>query len=162
MPDLSRQLHGVLLTDRTRPLDETSDLVWASLEDVGAYRSWWPWLRRFEADALVAGACWLARIRIPMPWDLRLELRLDRVEAPRRVEATVTGDVAGTAAVTVEAHGHASVIRLESALVPRHRLLRAVNRVLPSVSRRLHDRVVDSAFEQFADRPRPDGVGSGR
>lgn len=131
--------------------------MWQALERVEHYQQWWPWLRRFDARSLATGERWRARIRVPMPWMLRFELELQRVDAPTSVDATVAGDVEGTASITVEPEGVASRIRLQSALAPRHRLLAGVHRLVPSVSRRLHDRVVDEAFRQFASRDRARG-----
>lgn len=144
----------MLRTDRRYPLDDPPAAVWAALESVEDYQRWWPWLRRFEAQALASSERWRARIRVPMPWSLRFELELIDVRAPTTVEAEVAGDIEGTATVTVEPSGTGSTIRLQSALAPRHRLLRAVNRAAPSLSRRLHDHVVDKAFRQFSARGR--------
>jgi len=145
---------GRLRTDRSYPLSERPQDAWDALADVGAYRRWWPWLRRFDARRLAAGERWEARIRVPMPWSLRFSLHLDDVEAPVRVGATIVGDIEGTAALTLAPGPEGAEIRLRSDLAPRHRLLRGVNRVVPGVSRRLHDRVVDRAFRQFAERDR--------
>lgn len=149
---MSHQEGGRLRTDRSYPLAEAPQQAWIDLADVGAYQRWWPWLRRFEARRLAPGERWEARIRVPMPWSLRISLDLHVVEAPVRVDATVVGDIVGTATITLEPVGDGAEIRLRSDLAPRHRLLRAVNRMVPSVSRRLHDRVVDQAFRQFAER----------
>lgn len=144
----------MLRTDRSYPLEDPPAVVWRALESVEDYRRWWPWLRSFDARRLAAGERWTARIRVPMPWDLRFRLDLGSVTPPERVEAVLDGDIEGTASITVARVGGGSTIRLQSALAPRHRWLRAVNRYLPAVSRRVHDRVVDTAFRQFAERPR--------
>lgn len=136
-------------------MDDPPDAVWRALEAVDHYQRWWPWLRAFDARGLTAGDRWSARIRVPLPWALRFRLDLRSVAAPDRVEASLSGDIEGTASVTLAGSGAGSTIRLQSALTPRHRLLRAVNQLLPGVSRRVHDRVVDTAFRQFAERPRP-------
>lgn len=128
-------------------------MVWRALESVWEYQRWWPWLRHFDARALAGGERWVARIRVPLPWALRFELDLRHVSAPEHVEASLSGDIEGTASITVACDGAGSTIRLQSALAPRHRLLRAVNRWAPPVSRFVHDRVVDDAFRQFAERP---------
>lgn len=143
-----------LRTDRSYPLGEGPHEAWDALTRVDDYRRWWPWLRRFDAERLAPGERWEARIQVPMPWSLRFSLDLHDVEAPVRVSATVTGDIEGTATITVEPVGASAEIRLRSDLAPRHRLLRGVNRIIPGVSRMLHDRVVDRAFRQFADRDR--------
>ena len=61
--------------------------VWAALGDVEAYRDWWPWLRRFEADGLRAGAVWRCLVQPPLPYTVRFDLTLHRVIEPERVEA---------------------------------------------------------------------------
>lgn len=147
----------MLRTDRNFPLDDPPEVVWQALEQVEGYQRWWPWLLRFDAEALSNGARWVARIRIPVPWSLRIELELHDVCAPTTVRASVAGDVEGTAAVTVEPAGTGSIIRVRSELGPRHRLLRAVNEAVPSVSRRMHDHVIDTAFRQFAERDQSGG-----
>lgn len=149
---MSEQDGGRLRTDRSYPLDEPPRRAWDALTHVEDYQRWWPWLRRFDADALADGERWRARIRVLMPWSLRLDLHLVAVEAPERVEAEIGGDIEGTAVITLDATTEGASIRLRSDLAPRRRLLRAVNRVAPPVSRRLHDRVVDRAFRQFAER----------
>ena len=147
----------MLRTDRTYSLDDPPEVVWHALERVDGYQGWWPWLRRFDAESLADGARWVARIRVPAPWSLRIELELHDVRAPTSVRASVSGDVEGTAAVAVAPAGPGSTIRVLSELAPRHRLLRAVNDAMPSVSRRMHDHVIDTAFRQFADRDRSGG-----
>jgi uncharacterized protein YndB with AHSA1/START domain len=158
---VSHQDGGRLRTDRSYPLDESPEAAWDDLAAVDAYERWWPWLRRFEAGRLAVGERWEARIRVPMPWSLRFTLDLREVRAPAHVVAVLSGDIEGTASITLEATDRGSTIRLRSDLAPRHRLLRAVNRAAPSVSRRLHDRVVDRAFRQFAGRGRGEGPGEG-
>lgn len=138
------------------------DVVWRALEAVEEYRRWWPWLRRFDARALATGERWSARIRVALPFALRFSLDLRSVSTAERVDAVLTGDIVGTASISVAPDGAGSTIRLQSGLAPRHRLLRLVNRCVPSVSRVVHDRVVDSAFRQFAERPRPGGPGTER
>lgn len=147
----------MLCTDRTYPLDDPPEVVWQALEQVDAYQRWWPWLQDFDARSLSEAARWSARIRIPVPWSLRIALELHDVRAPTSVRATVTGDVAGSATVTVEEAGDGSTIRVRSALVPRQPLLATLHRMVPSVSQRMHDNVIDAAFEQFADRNRSGG-----
>lgn len=150
---MSHQDGGRLRTDTSYPLDEPVDRAWDALARVEDYRSWWPWLRCFDAGALAVGERWQARISVSLPWPLRFTIDIDAVVPRERVDATLTGDVEGTAAVTLQQDGSGTTIGLVSALEPRHRLLRTLNRLAPPLSRRLHDRVVDKAFRQFAHRP---------
>lgn len=161
MTDASHQDGGRLRTDRSYPLDDPPERAWDALTCVGDYQRWWPWLLSFEARALAPGERWRARIRVPMPWSLRFTIDIAAVSPPERVAATLTGDIEGTAAVTLERAGTGATIRLHSDLAPRHPLLHVVHRLAPEVSRRLHDRVVDRAFRQFASRPDGGSDGTG-
>lgn len=149
---MSDQDGGRLRTDRSYPLDEPPERAWDALTRVGEYQRWWPWLRCLEARALATGERWRVRIRVPLPCSLRFTLDIEAVEPPTLVAAMLTGDIEGMATVTLEPRGDGAVLRLRSDLAPRHRLLGMVNRLAPAVSRRLHDRVVDTAFRQFAGR----------
>lgn len=141
-----------LRTDRSYDLDEVPEQAWDALTRVDDYQRWWPWLRSFDAHRLAVGERWEARIRVPMPWSLRFTIGIDVVEEPVRVDATLRGDIEGTASITLQRTVEGATIRLRSELAPRHRLLRTVNRLLPAVSRRVHDRVIDRAFRQFGAR----------
>lgn len=154
---MSHQDGGRLRTDRSYPLDEAPEEAWDALTRVDQYQRWWPWLVRFDAEALVAGETWHAQIRVPIPWPLRFAIHIEAVAPPERVDATIAGDIEGTATITLESDGPEAVIRLRSDLAPRHRWLRTVNRLAPPVSQQLHDLVVDKAFRQFAERPEAGG-----
>lgn len=138
--------------------------VWAALAAVGDYPSWWPWLRRFDARALAAGEAWRCTIRPPLPYAVRCTIALGDVAAGARVAADVSGDVTGTAAVTLDrAPGEATDVRIASELTARSLPARAASRVLPGIARRGHDWVFDTAAAQFARAhgwevtPLPDG-----
>lgn len=121
---------------------------------VEAFRDWWPWLRRFDADALRVGDRWRCTIRPPLPYLLRLTIRIDEAVAPSRILATVSGDIDGHAAVHLEPDGSGCAIRLTSTLVPARQPLKAVAAVAPGLARFGHDWVLDTGFEQFSARSR--------
>jgi hypothetical protein len=124
--------------------------LWAAMTDVSSYRAWWPWLSGFEADAFDQGEQWTCVVRPPLPYSLRFTLRLDVVDPPTCAEATVSGDIVGTARVSVRDDGNGgSVARLESQLAPANRFLRGVARVARPVVRFGHDWVLDTGAAQF-------------
>jgi uncharacterized protein YndB with AHSA1/START domain len=134
--------------------------VCAALADTHRYQSWWPWLTEFEASGLHDGARWRCEVRSPMALTLRFEIRIDEVivggpsttsEASLEVRATLSGDIAGTAKITVTGHGGSSSVRFVSNLNPRARMLSAVSSVAPPLARRAHDHVVRAAAHQFRD-----------
>jgi hypothetical protein len=142
---------GGIDTDRTLRLDAPADDVWSALGRVGDYRTWWPWLREFDGRVLAAGEAWSCRIAPPLPWSLRITVVLDEV-GEGRVDAIVHGDVAGTASVRVDPVGGACELALVASLRAGGGATAVLHRLLPGVSRAAHDRVVDRAFAQFAER----------
>jgi uncharacterized protein YndB with AHSA1/START domain len=127
--------------------------VWAALGDVGAYRRWWPWLRRFEADGLRTGAVWRCLVQPPLPYTVRFDLRLQGVVEGERVEADVDGDVAGTAVIELSDHADGGCgLRLRSTLHPATRSLAAIAVVAGPVVRFGHDWLLDTGARQFERR----------
>lgn len=142
-------------THRSVVVDATPSAVWAALERVEDYPVWWPWLRELDGSTLAPGVRWTCRISPGLPWSLRLAIDLSIVE-PGRVEATVSGDVAGTARITLASHvTGGTTIELESVLQAERGATAVLHRVAPSVSHQAHDRVVDRALAQFRARALP-------
>ena len=125
--------------------------VWRALAGVSAYPSWWPWLRRFSASALVEGDEWRCTIRPPLPYAIRCRVALVGVRAPDLVVARVSGDIAGTARLELtEAAAATTDARITSRLEARRLPARLLARVAPPVARWGHDWVFDTAARQFA------------
>lgn len=143
-------------SDRRHYFDATPDQVWDAIGRVDAYRSWWPWLRTFDAVALEEGETWRCTIRPPLPYDLRLAVTIDLLDHPNRIDATVGGDLTGSARVDLlpvdDGTGPGCEIRLRSVLSPHRGLLRSVADVAPGIARRGHDWVLDTGLRQFRRR----------
>jgi hypothetical protein len=123
--------------------------VWRALEGVEDYQRWWPWLRRFDAGPLVTGEHWTCAARPPVPYVVRFHLALDDVVAPDHVDATVSGDIAGRALLTLTERAGACELRLQAVLAPARSLLQAVTALLPPVARFGHDRLITTGAAQF-------------
>lgn len=139
-------------SDRTYRFPEPADVVWDALASVEDYRGWWPWLRRFDAPGLAAGATWRCTVRPPLPYALRFAVALDEVRRPEQVVATVTGDITGVASVVLTPDGDGCEVRLQSTLAPAGQPLRTVARLTPWLARFGHDWVLDTGFGQFRRR----------
>ena len=141
-------------SERRARFDQSPFEVWAALERLPAYRHWWPWLRRFEADALADGERWTCTVRPSLPYQVRFDLVLHDIELCRSVSATIDGDIVGTARIDLEAIGGpngATELTLVSDLAPSRTFLRSLTRVAGPVARYGHDQIVDRALAQFAD-----------
>jgi uncharacterized protein YndB with AHSA1/START domain len=136
-------------SDRVYRFDVPPEDLWRRLGDVGSYRSWWPWLRRFDAAALEPGASWECAVQPPLPYVLRFTIVLDEVVEERRVGATIDGDISGTACIDIGRAGGGTELRLRSSLAPANRYLRTVARVARPVVRFGHDWVLDTGARQF-------------
>ena len=141
------------------------DVVWDRMTDVGAYRSWWAWLRRFDATELTAGAEWRCEVQPPLPYIVRFRIAIDNVEAGSVVRARVLGDVVGEATLLLrdlepgDVEGDAEfessvgcVASLHSSLAPGNTALRVMSRFAAPLARFGHDWVLDSGARQFISR----------
>ncbi len=128
------------------PLD-----LWEAAGRVDRYRDWWPWLRRLDAVELAADQVWRCTVRPPLPYRVRVELRLLEVEPGRLVRASVAGDVVGDAHVEIRPADAGSEVRFRSSLEPASGFLRSLSRVASPLARYGHDWVIDTGARQFVD-----------
>ena len=73
--------------------------IWAIIERFDLFESWWAWLADFRADdgGLVTGNVLHGTVIPPVPYRLRLDVRLQQCDRPRLIEAAIDGDVHGQA-----------------------------------------------------------------
>jgi hypothetical protein len=127
-------------------------VVWDVLAGVDAYRTWWPWLRRFDAVTLAEREVWSCTIRPPLPYAIRCRVELATVRAPALVVATLTGDIAGDARLELTEDGPddpVTAVAVTSRLTARSLPARVVSRLLPAAAQRGHDWLFDTAAHQF-------------
>jgi uncharacterized protein YndB with AHSA1/START domain len=149
---VSREIPGTITNQRRYTIPVAKEAVWALISDVDAYRTWWSWLRVFEAGALRAGEEWRCEVQPPLPYPVRFRVALEHVEGPVLVRARVSGDVVGTATLTLEDGDEGCVVCLESSLAPGNSTLRLVSRLASPIARFGHDWVLDSGARQFIAR----------
>lgn len=144
-----------VVTDRRYRFAVAPEELWAAVTRLDQFQHWWPWLRRFDGTDLGPGEHWSCAVQPPLSYPVRFRLLVDHVDAPRGASATVSGDIVGTAALTIEPCVDGSEARLVSHLSPANRfLLLAANLAQPAV-RLAHDWVLDSAVRQFRSRGLP-------
>ena len=126
--------------------------VWRTLEQVDRYQDWWAWLRRFDGRALDAGATWHCTVRSALLYPVRFSVELHEVEPGRRISAVVDGDVVGQATLTLEPRGDGTDLVLVADLQAGHPWLQRLQRWAHPVARFGHDRIIDRALAELADR----------
>jgi hypothetical protein len=142
-------------SDRRHAFRVSPQELWAAMAQVDAYRTWWPWLRHFDAAALQAGEVWTAVVQPPLPYRLRFDVHLDDVRAPHCASALVTGDIEGKAQLEIEPTPEGSELHIVSELTPTNTVLRRVAQLMPPMARFGHEWVLDTGLRQFRDRALP-------
>ncbi|MGN6693727.1 MAG: SRPBCC family protein [Aquihabitans sp.] len=148
-------------SDRRVVLDASPAQVWATLEQVDRYRSWWPWLRRLEAERLAAGEAWRCTVTPSLPYRVAFDVLLDEVAEETTVAATVRGDVVGAARIDLAPDGDGTALRLTADLQAANPWLRRLERWAPPVARVGHDQIIDGALAQLAQQVRIGAPGPG-
>jgi hypothetical protein len=101
--------------------------LWVMIGQFDLFESWWGWLREFRADGagLVAGNVLPGTVVPSVPCRLRVDVRLQRCDRPRSVEAAVVGgDLRGRAVLRLQDAGGGTRVAvawsLEMRSVPLH------------------------------------------
>lgn len=134
-------------------VDATPQRCWDALSRTQDYTLWWPWLRELDASSgLVAGCMAHGVIKAPLPYTMEFDVAVEHVEPAQRLDARISGDLAGPAALQLYERPHGTGIRITWDLELRAPLLRSLATVARPVMLWAHDRIVASGFEQFCDR----------
>ncbi|MDQ3757816.1 MAG: SRPBCC family protein [Actinomycetota bacterium] len=139
--------------DRTWSFPCSAEALWATLERVDLYTSWWPWLKRFDAHppSLRRGAT--ARcVAKPAVVPIAMRFRIDIVDVvPARLLAIeVHGDLLGTASLhlTPVDDAHADV-RVAWNVDLQHRSLGPLARLAGALAPRGQEWVVRTSMKHF-------------
>jgi hypothetical protein len=97
-------------------------------------------------------------IQSPLPYQLRLEIEVERAEPPRAVETYVRGDLDGPARLEIAPASDGSTARLVWDLELRDRWLRNFAVLGRPLMVWAHDRVVAMGVDQFRRRALEDGA----
>ena len=139
--------------DRTWHFPVAPEVFWSTIARTEDYASWWSWLRDFDAPALAAGQRWKATIQSPLPYALRLNLDLRRVEAPTLLVVDVSGDIAGPARLEIAAQDDGGcAVRVSWKVEARSGPLRMGALVARPLLQWSHERVVATGLAQFGRR----------
>jgi len=150
--DRDREVSGAITTVHQYELPLPREEVWSLISEVSEYRTWWPWLRVFDAVALASDQEWRCEVQPPMPYLVRFRVAIEDVEPAVSVRAKVGGDVVGVASLTLSDTDIGCTATLDSSLAPGNRALRLVSRFAGPVARFGHDWVLDSGARQFIAR----------
>lgn len=126
--------------------------LWDTLAQPQRFESWWGWwLRDFALDGggLVDGAVLRGVVRPPVPYQMRVEVRLERCDRPRRIDAVVGGDLRGPAHLELHRTEAGTRAEVDWQVEMMQRAMRIASRVAHPLLRFGHDRVVDATVAGF-------------
>ncbi len=138
-----------IASDRSYRFDIAPSALWAEIAEVERFPTWWPWLRQFDAVGLEPGDRWRCTVQPPLPYSLSFAIAIEEVEPNARVTASVSGEITGTAELTIDPADDGCTARLRSRLAPSSRFLQAVALVARPVVSLGHDWVLDTGARQF-------------
>jgi uncharacterized protein YndB with AHSA1/START domain len=141
-----------LVTHKTLHFPHPREQVWSAMGEVGSYPKWWPWLKSFDADALRTGAVWRCSVSPPLPYTVSFAIEFIEVVECERVQASVSGDISGTAHLVLSDAGKGCDVVVRSDLEPRSTFLRVLAATVPPVARFGHDWILATGAKQFESR----------
>jgi uncharacterized protein YndB with AHSA1/START domain len=141
--------------DRRFDFALTRDEVWSRLTRTEDFPRWWPWLRRIEGDGFVEGGTTRIAVAAPVPWVLRLELRVTDLVEGESVDVDVSGDLSGTASLSVAATAGGSTARMAWSVSPSSPALRLATRMTYPLVVFGQNWVVNAGLRQFRTAVEP-------
>jgi hypothetical protein len=141
----------VIKSDRTFEFSVPIEQLWATMNRVESYPSWWSWLHEFSVEGvgLESGSTLHGVIVPPLPYRMRLDVLLYDSVPHRFISALVHGDLEGTAHLDFESIGSATSVHAVWAVEMMQRPMRLAARIGSPVLQWGHDRVVDATVEGF-------------
>jgi uncharacterized protein YndB with AHSA1/START domain len=136
-------------SDRRWDIDAGRDEVWTALTAVDQYRAWWPWLRRFEANAFAQGERWRCTVKPQLPYRLHFDIVLQTVVERELAVAHLEGDLDGWARLSLDDDRDGCQLQLISELEAVAGPVRVAARLAPRITSAGHDWVLDRGIRQF-------------
>ena len=131
--------------------EQTPEQMWVSIEHGERFEAWWPWLAEFrlEGAGLEDGAVLHGVVSPPVPYTMRVRVVLDHCDRPRRIDATVHGDLEGTATLVLAPDGAGTWAEVWWTIEMMQRPMRVAARVAHPLLRWGHDRVVEATVHGY-------------
>jgi hypothetical protein len=129
--------------------------VWDALGDLDQI-GLWGWLHDLHAEgpSLVTGSMLHGVVVPPLPYRIRLDIAFVSCVRPSRVDAVVSGDLVGDAHLRLTRDGSDTAIVATWTLEMKQPAMRMAARMMPSVMRWGHDRVVAATADALGDHLR--------
>jgi hypothetical protein len=125
--------------------------MWDALEHSERFEGWWGWLHEFrlEGGGLQAGSVLQGLVSPPVPYEMRVQVLLDTCTRPQQIDASVAGDLEGTAHLHLERRGTGTRADVAWTVEMKQRSMRMAARLASPLLRFGHDRVVEATVAGF-------------
>ncbi len=125
--------------------------VWASIAGTDALARRCAWLGEFriDGDGLTPGTVLSGVVSPPLPYRMRIEVVLDDCVEASSIDATVHGDLEGTAHLVLTADDEGTLVTAAWTVSMMQRTMQIANRVARPLLLWGHDRVVDATVAGF-------------
>lgn len=135
----------------TFDFDLPPEAMWAALEHSERFEGWWGWLHEFRLDggALASGSVLNGVVSPPVPYEMRIRVLLDHCTRPERIDASVHGDLEGTAHLLFTPQGPGTRADVAWTVEMKQRPMRIAARLASPLLRWGHDRVVEITVAGF-------------
>jgi carbon monoxide dehydrogenase subunit G len=124
----------------------TPEQIWAVLERFESLVATWPWLRelRIHGSGLQQGTVVCGVVAPPLPYRMRLDVVLDECAPAEHLNASVHGDLEGSALIAFNGDGSETRADASWTIEMMQPSMRVAARVAPRLLRWGHDRVVSA------------------
>ena len=134
--------------------DLAPEQLWERIEEVDQFERWWPWLSecQLEGDGLRQGSVLRGVVAPPLPYRMRLRVELGECVRPRSIDATVSGDLTGVAALRLRPDERGTWAEVSWEVEMRQPAMRLASRFGHPLLQWGHDRVVEITVAGFRRR----------
>ena len=144
---------------RSFHFEVTPEELWDAISEPRRFEAWWGWLGqlRVEGDGLVGGTVLTGTVSPPVPYRMLVTVRLERCERPASIDASVDGDLRGSAQLRLEPTARGTSAEVAWRIEMMQRPMRLAARVAGPLLHWGHDRVVEMTVHGFRRHLRTPG-----
>jgi carbon monoxide dehydrogenase subunit G len=125
--------------------------LWDAIEEFEQFEGWWPWLRdfRLEGGELRDGSVLYGVVVPPLPYRMRVQVRLTNCRRPQSIEAVVGGDLSGPARLELRPVPTGTRVSATWSLEMMQAPMRLASRFAHPLLEWGHERVVEVTVARF-------------
>lgn len=125
--------------------------LWSAIERLDQFERWWGWLGHLQVDGagLQEGSVLRGTVSPPVPYRMRIEVELKHCVRAERIDAVVSGDLAGDAHLRLRPDREGTSADVAWSLEMLQRPMRLAARVAYPLLHWGHDRVVEATVSSF-------------